>query len=392
MSLDLNQMLPQVDHLARAAVERAAAAREILPLAERDLKTIAQAPPDALLRDIAGAGVEWRGAVPTEEPPDARFPLPDHPARLAVIGADGSQMYPDRHASAFFLLMNIGSIVVHHGSGQTPSIFSRPQAFFEDADMYDERGLPPNTVLLDGRRDVAELRQLADLAGQLAPQPGLALLDNGLLLWVALQERDRNGPAVHRLLLEYLDLLARLHSIQTPIAGVIDRPRSSSVCLLTQLAGQGDASPQPGKRDRGLQVQLSDRMLFECRLANGERSARFSSSSPLNSEFKQAGHEIQFFYLKAGPQGQVLRIEIPAWVAGDPRLLDCVHAGVWEQCRTTGIPYVLVRAHELAVITRADRDWLDTLVSRRLLEHGLSPHISQKAQTKRWTSGERRRA
>jgi hypothetical protein len=67
-----------------------------------------------------------------------------------------------------------------------------------------------------------------------------------------------------------------------------------------------------------------------------------------------------------------------------------VHAGVLEQCRTTGIPYPLVRAHELAVVAQADRAALEQLLQAAMLRVGLQTRISQKAQTKRWTAQRRR--
>jgi hypothetical protein len=86
----------------------------------------------------------------------------------------------------------------------------------------------------------------------------------------------------------------------------------------------------------------------------------------------------------------VARVEIPRWVADDAARMAVVHAGIVEQCRLTGIPYPLVRAHELALVGQDDRRALDNLVQAALIRHGISGLASQKAQTKRWT-GRRRR-
>jgi hypothetical protein len=73
-------------------------------------------------------------------------------------------------------------------------------------------------------------------------------------------------------------------------------------------------------------------------------------------------------------------------------LLDLVHAALLEQCRVSdGFPYVLMRAHELAVVTVAERREFDQMVIGSLIRRGLSPGLSQKAQGKQWTGSGRRK-
>jgi len=87
----------------------------------------------------------------------------------------------------------------------------------------------------------------------------------------------------------------------------------------------------------------------------------------------------------------IARVEVPAWIAEDETRLGRVHAAILDQCPATGgFPYVLVRAHELAVITQQDRDQLEGMIQRRLLESNIAGQISQKATTKRWTRSRRR--
>ena len=103
----------------------------------------------------------------------------------------------------------------------------------------------------------------------------------------------------------------------------------------------------------------------------GERSAVFESGSPANLDYYQkAGHSIHFFYLNAGRPGKdsLLRIEVPEWVARNPAQLNLVHAAIVEQCRVTdGFPYVLMRAHELAVVTVAERREFEQMVTGALV-------------------------
>ena len=120
MSLDLPQLLQPVDDLSAYAARRAEAAAAAIPAAQQSLQAAAKVDPETLNRKIAAAGPGWRGARPTDEPMDAAFAPPPHPAQLHVLGADGSQIYTDRHAAAFFYLVNIGSLHLVHGSGEPP--------------------------------------------------------------------------------------------------------------------------------------------------------------------------------------------------------------------------------------------------------------------------------
>ena len=131
---------------------------------------------------------------------------------------------------------------------------------------------------------------------------------------------------------------------------------------------------------------LTDRAIFTKLLPPGHRSALFISASPLNRDFRTAGHEIHFFYLNTDADSTIVRVEIPTWVAQDPELLNRVHAGILKDCQTTGgFPYTLVRAHELAVIPAQERAAFEDMLQRTLLGHGLRPTQSQKALTKQLT-------
>ncbi|MCK5634456.1 MAG: DNA double-strand break repair nuclease NurA [Anaerolineales bacterium] len=340
----------------------------------------------ALQSKINMAGDRWTGAIPTDEVLDQTFPPPKAPQNLHVIGADGSQIYPDRHASAFYYLINIGSIVLSHGSGEAPIIQQESRLFFELEDLYDEADYPVQNAYVNLRRDVAEMKALAEQVENLAGEQTLAILDNSLLLWMALQTGGSTSRETDRCLQEYLKLLERLHSSKTGLAGFIDRPRSVSVLALIHLAGLPDDQITHDTVRRTPFRGLTDRAIFTKLLPPGHRSAQFISASPLNRDFHTAGHEIHFFYLKTDADDTVVRVEIPIWVAQDPELLNRVHAGILQDCQTTGgFPYTLVRAHELAVIPPQERVAFEEMLQRTLLGQGLRSTQSQKALTKQLT-------
>jgi hypothetical protein len=391
MSLDLPRVLSQVSELGATAAERRRQASQLVPRALQSLQEAASVAPHALQDRLKAAGERWRGAQPTDERLDQTFLPPAAPSgEYYVIGADGSQLYPDRHAAAYFFVVNVGSLAILHGSGQTPVACSLPRLYFRDEDLTDDFDYPVEPATVNALRDIAEMHELARRAEAFAGQPALALLDNGLLLWLAVEEGQRTRKSVQRLLTDYQRQMQALRASGAALAGVIDQPRSGNVLALLHLASLGPGQVDDQHLRANPYRPISDAALFSRQLPLGHRSARFVIASPLNRDFEQAGHQVQFFYLNAGHPGQLLRVEIPEWVAANPAALELVHAALLEQCRHTGIPYVLVRAHELAVVTQADRQSLESLVGASLIQHGIQPQISQKALTKRWTSQRRR--
>jgi len=390
MSLDLPQVLPQVGELSQHTQRRLAHKAELLPSAVGEFHRWPEREPLELAEKLKRLGAAWHGPLPTEEAPGQVFPPPPLPPRLHLLGADGSQIYPDRHAYALFYLINIGSLHLTHGSGETPRASSFPILGFRDEDLYDENEHPVDISVIHGRRDLGELQELARLAETNDGEPTLALVDNGLLLWLALQERDRSRREGARLLADYLRAMDHVRQSGAALAGYIDQPGSADVLALLHLASLPmDSVSEATIRSNPFRL-LSDADLFGGCLPPGHRSARFIASPALNLEYARKGHQIQFFYVHTGFQDRIARVEIPAWVGDHPEALGWVHAGLLEECRVTGFPYVLVRAHELAVVDQGDRKALDDLLAASLAREGLLPRTSQKAETKKWT-GQRRR-
>jgi hypothetical protein len=394
MALELNKLTHEVDALGANAAQRLIQLNERLPAAQAVLDSIGVAD-DELHRKVQSVlRFRWAGAIPTNEAVNESFPLPPQPARFNVIAADGSQIYPDRHGVSLYYLINVGSIVFRHGLRQAPSTSSTPQVFYEDADLYEEDGGQIPSVMIDAERDLRELGELARLAEVEAPTAQtLALLDNGLLLYFSLQVAD--AKLIDRVLGDYFARLDMLKVSGAAVAGVVDRPRAASVTRLLHLATL-DANDirEEHLRTLGPFQHVNDGMLFDF-LKPGERSALFLNASPANvMHYQPAGHAIYIFYLNTGRPGKdaLLRVEAPEWVAKDQAKLDLVHSAIVEQSRVSdGFPYVLMRAHELAVVTVHERREFEHMVTGALMRCGLRASISQKAQGKAWTGAGKRR-
>jgi hypothetical protein len=391
MSLNLAQILPQLARLGETITEQRRIQHETLPKLREGLRLASEMGFEALQARITAAGDRWPGAAPTGEPVDAIFPAPPDLPQCTVIGADGSQIYPDRHASAFYYLINIGSICVTHGSQAVPVTTQDPSFFHTQDELYDSKGWPIQPAMINLQRDVAEMRALAQAAKQTKDDPRLALLDNSLLLWMTLEADAGAQREIDQLLADYLKAMDLLRKDDVALAGFIDRPRNANTLALIHLA----QLTLEEAHHAGLQVNpfrgLKDYDLFYTLLPVGSRSARFIYKSPLNRDFETAGHQVQYFYLNPGPGKRVVRVEIPAWVGEQPSLLNNLHAGLLRDCSTTGgFPYVLVRAHELAVVNPRERELLERRIERILLQFGEARGPSQKSITKSWTQNRRR--
>ena len=64
-------------------------------------------------------------------------------------------------------------------------------------------------------------------------------------------------------------------------------------------------------------------------------------------------------------------------------------AAIYANCEPTRYPYVLARAHELAVVSQAEKADLEQMLFQALLRNGLMPEVSFKAANKLLTGGRR---
>jgi hypothetical protein len=391
MSLDLVSLLPQVEMLVEATILRRTKIDAFMPNLLNEYKSFDAVDQDVLLRKLEHAGTHWPAALPSHEPVQNIYPPPPPQSEFNIFATDGSQIHPDRHASSLYFLINIGAFSLHQGSGEPPEVSKLTIIFFEDDDLYDDFGSMVTGSVINGQRDVLELESLAILAEKTESMPSLAVLDNGLLLWIAAQSGEPRSRVIDKLLHQYLKNLSRIQKSKSSLAGFIDRPRHWNVIALLALSstpledvGQLSIKSNPF---RG----VIDRALYKQVLKPGYRSSLFLQRSKLNDEFKAAGHQVYFFYLHTGAGDDIVRVEIPEWVASSRVHLDTVHDLLLQQCKqTAGYPYALVRAHELAVVSYLDRDKMETLIQSRLVEQGIPISRSQKAETKRWTGAKRR--
>lgn len=381
MTLELSKVTSQVAQLGEQAAQRkreldalAPQVREILRVHRADDRLIE-------LAQRASATKRWRGAIPIGEPLDSAIDPPLPPARLSVVAGDGSQIYPDSHGIALYYLINIGTIVFRHGSGQAPIANTYPSVSSEAESQADDELI--SGPMVNARRDVGELQRIADQAlVENAAAPTVALMDGTLALWVqtaAIPEAEQD-----RVQRDYLQQLDRLREAHLPIGAFLSRPRSTNVTQLAYLATFEN-------RDRALSYVVNDRStafkglrdvtVLTALLQPGQRSALFEVAPAWNTIYRDRGHSIHFFYVNVGAAAspEIARVEVPMWIAQNRSAVGMLHAAIIEQCKVSvGYPYVLARAHEIAVVTNAERAEFEKMIATQLTRQGLEAKLSEK--------------
>jgi hypothetical protein len=315
-----------------------------------------------------------RCAIPLDEPLTSHFPVVPQSENTAILAADGSQINPDRHASLQFGLINVGAFRMQRGT--TPQEFVESKLLFGQ-ELYTRYG-KINEEYVALKRDLSERRMLANLAEKEIP-PVVALTDGPIEPFLPNSGKNNDLEDLFR---EYLEELRKLAGLRVCAAGYVDKPGADLVVRLLELELLGEKLEQAGKI-RLLQG-VTDSSLFQRVLGPGERSAIFEIQSASAGNFS-GPIALHFFYLNVGNglDADMARVEIPAWVAHDPKLVELLHFTLIDQCRQLGnkpYPYVLHRAHEVAVVRFTEKDHILQLLERELLSKGLMPGQSSHKQ------------
>jgi hypothetical protein len=393
MSLDLTEVAAQVGAMVDAIRAGRAEGEKRLKTALATLTGPIDL--DGLKRKIKAARTTWLVAGLVDGL-SGHFPPPPAPPDFTVIASDGSHIEVDRHRTARCFLINIGAVAIDYGLRPDARLASFPRLYSDAKDLVVSPPGGGRELLIEGnilaaRRSVEECRRLVELAAGLPPgRDCLALLDGTLILWGLEAYPDFvTDVLLHDGLLKCLDSLEKLNgSRRLALASYISFPRSTDVVNVLRVAVCPSDAPDcdrdcpPGKERACEAVAgVRDRDLFMELLADGERSPLFISPSKVVAEH-YGGHRVHFFYLRAGEE--IARIEVPQWVAENAALLDLTHSLVLDQCRRGhGYPVVLSEAHELAVVTGADRQNFWELVESSLIEEGLPSPGSAKDFSKR---------
>ena len=382
MPVNFQQALTQIREMGRQALrqeEEAQARRQeawqILQQYGAELDSLQQ-----LVDRASAENQHLRCAAPFEEILNHRYPAPALEPCYTLLAADGSQINPDRHAMIEFGAINVGTIRVRPGSALAPQEgVSSKLLFIKDLYMSNGSPLPDDVVAL--MRDMAERQQLVELAleehafsgNDPDHPPAIVSLTDGPL---ELFREGKGMPEFDQKFGEYLQVLEKLADLGTATAGYVDKPRSDLVVRLLELV----VMARLGKLEKaGLERPfqwITDASLFSQLLQPGDRSAVFAIHSGSRQSF-QGRLSLHFFYLNVGRPGHAYlsRVEIPRWVASSKRLINLLHAALLAQSYQMGVrayPYILHRAHEIAVIRFDERDQIENMIAAELRRQGVT--------------------
>ena len=308
-----------------------------------------------------------RCALPLAEPLDAVTAQPVNQKNAILLAADGSQIAPDRHAAVLFGMVNVGAILLDPGSGKAPEVFTDSSLLFGD-ELYTETGILSGDAV-DLQRDIAERKKLLELANQVTG-PCVALTDGPLELWGA---KNANEGDYRRCLEVHKTILSQLQAMDVTVAGYVDKPAADLVVCALEIALQPETK-LPDIRSQHPLRGVTDRWLYAGTLKAGQRSAVFGMQS--GSRLHYTGDlALHFFYLNVGDakHPSLVRIEIPKWVAKDKEQLDLLHSVLLQQCQVMGsrpYPYILHRAHEIAVVRFDEKRQVEQLLELELRRSG----------------------
>ncbi|NSW51366.1 MAG: DNA double-strand break repair nuclease NurA [Anaerolineae bacterium] len=326
--------------------------------------------------------------------PDQNKPLPD----MILLASDGSQINPSRHDAVEVGLINLGLIRMLPGTGRTPDVVTRSRLLYPGMEGILDDSLSEDLVAI--MRDVEERKFLAEtaaaavheLAGDYAGEilPVVACTDGPLELF----REPRGGEQQRKRFDQYLEALNGMAKIGAIPAGYVDKPRANLLVRMLEVMTSKPADLGEAGTERKY-PGVDDTTLLQPWLEPGCRTNVFRLVSRSATQFSQKAVKLTlyFFYLNVGyllPSGErrdlYARVEVPGWVAHNPAQLSLLHQVLLDQCRILGTnpyPYVLHRAHEIALVQLQEKEELMRMVMAELLSLGLPvPAASMKGENK----------
>ena len=399
MPLDLGEIALQLEQmvqtLGQSRGQREQRLTDLLEAAAQvDLGTARACTESALGRNYLAAVAE-EGLLGRHAP----FPPPSD---WSVAAVDGSHIDVDRHLPVACFLINMGGCVLTYGAQPGASFFSQPHLATEPQDLHLVNPANPSQeeavtgALLGLIRTARELDRLCQAAGELPlDRPALALVDGSLVLWGLSGQGYRpfvRDAIIHDRLLPALERMREL-SKQRPLtlAAYVSLPRSTEVvnairCCLCPHDLARCRSSCGNRRSACEPCDLAndflDRELFQRLLPPGWRSPTYRTNSSVPRDYYGPDQQVYFYYLHVGEE--IARVEVPAWVARDEKLLALGHSLILDQCqRGQGYPVAISEAHEQAVVNTSDRRFFRQLLAEALERQGLPAYTSEKDRSKR---------
>ncbi len=296
-----------------------------------------------------------------------------------VISVDGSQIYPDRHQGISCYLLNIGSTQLHYKAATAEVLLNSIPTLHG---VEEEHGSKFNsTDVIDSLRSELELStglELMKQAQENSQDPMIFLSDGSLICWHIEGKDPKSRDAIVK---NYIAVLEQFYRHKLLLAGYISLPKSRELVAIIKTALLNRLVNTSTLKSIALD-HLVDADIATFFLQPWTRSTLFEHRSSIVQYYPE--HlKPYFFYLRT--DDEIVRIEIPAWIAADQVALQKVIGITVDQIiKGYGYPVVLAEAHEQAVVKSADREYFYQILYTMSITHNQRYALSQKSMKKRF--------
>lgn len=324
----------------------------------------------------------WRGAL------DELTPVTDQINQYAVLAVDGSQIYPDRHiAGVGCFLVNAGGCLLSYSSESFARFFSEPCLLVPEDVVPEGSDLSFSVDLVDLKREEFELeiafRNASDASKK--HEQFITLFDGSIIFW---HLEGKPQEVREHFLQQYLFYLHHFYEHKILNAGYISLSKSKELVQLIRVQlcrSKPEEFVSCQGKSEGCPCRVTDDVYDTNILKNVlkpfYRTTIFFNQSKITEYYPQYLKPC-FFYLDVGKE--IVRIEIPAWVAREPTWVNLICMVSIDQARKGfGYPVALAEAHEQAVIKGPDREFFYHLIRKIGIERQLPVFASQKSIKKR---------
>ena len=334
-------------------------------------------------------------AVPTDDHPDKPRTLPgfrpeqdwcaETLRHKLVVSVDGSQIYPEGHLRFACAVVNVGSVSYLYTEPVRYSGLSRPRLLVAD-DLVSSDGGSVQHMLskqaLDLERQKSEVQHASELLKSAKPCESFLFLDGPLIYSFLDPIRHLVPGASYRGVIEtLLRLLELCDQRHVYVIGYLASPRSAHwvnslrytvLCDRVPTACKQCVTDCGGFRNVACSslIGITDATIYASILAPGQRSSSFTVQEKILNSYKSATcdyrEKISATYIKLAG-GEVVRLEFPFYDWMTDEDLERIHSVTLAQSILGfGYPYVLLRAHEKAVITMPEREGFYDILDRYL--------------------------
>jgi hypothetical protein len=282
-----------------------------------------------------------------------------------AIAADGSEVPINEDFFFPYYIINIGFIALKYGKDHFFFADSNAKIYFEENELYEKVGDKSFLVrgeLLSSKMLLEESKKLEELLKDFytVEVPVLALFDGTLIQW---EIKETSETYKNNFVKNFQRMILIAEQLKEPLAGYISGTHSRDVMEMIRIFLEMKGEDF----DKKLLSIIKDADIFKIILRKGGRSAVFRSNAPILNLYKAP---IYFFFLNVG--SEVVRIEIPEFIAFDNDLLEITCALILSQSKKGGgYPVALKEAHEQAVIKSSERVFIEELFIDFLRKKGI---------------------